>query len=186
MQILSEFCGGRIISRNLWLPRSPDLSPPDFYLWNFWRTCAKSTHTHERNWIKYYATHFKRHCRNSSTDYIKHEEKSECRHLWTRCTLPTHSVTCFLLLFQCNLFYDKHNMYQEWAAWLFEHSVYVHPTSTTNKSSFCIYGSCTNLTANDYFLTHEEADLRNGEVLCFLCGKDWIIKYYLDELRLQS
>jgi hypothetical protein len=22
-------------------------------------------------------------------------------------------------------------------------------------------------------------------VLCFLCGTDWIIKYYLDELRLQ-
>jgi hypothetical protein len=24
-----------------------------------------------------------------------------------------------------------------------------------------------------------------GEVLCFLCGTDWILKYYLDELRLQ-
>ena len=25
--------GSRIISKNLWLPRSPDLTPPDFYLW---------------------------------------------------------------------------------------------------------------------------------------------------------
>jgi hypothetical protein len=24
-----------------------------------------------------------------------------------------------------------------------------------------------------------------GEVLCFLCGTDWIPKYYLDDLRLQ-
>jgi hypothetical protein len=32
MQILGEFFGGRIISRNSWPPRSPDLSPPDFYL----------------------------------------------------------------------------------------------------------------------------------------------------------
>jgi hypothetical protein len=30
MQMLSEFFGGRIISRNLWPPRSSDLSPPDF------------------------------------------------------------------------------------------------------------------------------------------------------------
>jgi hypothetical protein len=35
MQMLSEFLGGRIISRNLCPPRSPDLSPPDFYLWRF-------------------------------------------------------------------------------------------------------------------------------------------------------
>jgi hypothetical protein len=33
MQMLSEFFGGRVISRNLWPPRSPDLSPPDFCLW---------------------------------------------------------------------------------------------------------------------------------------------------------
>jgi hypothetical protein len=35
MQMLSEFFGGCIISRNLWPPRSPDLSPPDLYLWGF-------------------------------------------------------------------------------------------------------------------------------------------------------
>jgi hypothetical protein len=35
MQMLNDFFGGRIISRNLWPPRSPDLSPPDFYLWGF-------------------------------------------------------------------------------------------------------------------------------------------------------
>jgi hypothetical protein len=35
VQVFSEFFGGRIISRNLWPPRSPDLSPPDFYLWGF-------------------------------------------------------------------------------------------------------------------------------------------------------
>jgi hypothetical protein len=35
MEMLSEFFGGRIISRNLWPPRSPDLSPPNFYLWGF-------------------------------------------------------------------------------------------------------------------------------------------------------
>jgi hypothetical protein len=32
MQMLSEFFGSRIISQNLWPPRSPDLSPPDFCL----------------------------------------------------------------------------------------------------------------------------------------------------------
>jgi NADH:ubiquinone oxidoreductase subunit E len=46
------------------------------------------------------------------------------------------------------------------------------------------------LTVNsDYFLkpvNRQPVDLCNSEVLCFLCGTDWIIKYYLDELRLQS
>jgi hypothetical protein len=40
--------------------------------------------------------------------------------------------------------------------------------------------------SSDYFLKHRQpVDLCNGEVLCFLCGTDWIIKYSLDELRLQ-
>jgi hypothetical protein len=37
------------------------------------------------------------------------------------------------------------------------------------------------LTVNsDYFLTQcQPVDLYNGEELCFLCGTDWIPKYYL-------
>jgi hypothetical protein len=39
----------------------------------------------------------------------------------------------------------------------------------------------------DYFLKHHQSlDLCNGEVLCFLCGTEWIIKYYLDQLWLQG
>jgi hypothetical protein len=33
MKILNEISGERVISRNLWPPRSSDLTPPDFYLW---------------------------------------------------------------------------------------------------------------------------------------------------------
>jgi hypothetical protein len=40
---------------------------------------------------------------------------------------------------------------------------------------------------SDYFFKQRQpVDLCNGEVLCFLCGTDWILKYYLDELRLQK
>jgi len=35
MKFLREFFGERIISRPLWPPRSPDLTPPDFYLWRY-------------------------------------------------------------------------------------------------------------------------------------------------------
>jgi hypothetical protein len=44
------------------------------------------------------------------------------------------------------------------------------------------------LTVNsDYFLKqHQPVDLCNGEVCCSLWGTDWNLKYYLDELRLQS
>jgi hypothetical protein len=37
-----------------------------------------------------------------------------------------------------------------------------------------------------HFLKHyKQTDLWNSEVLCFFCGTDWILKYYLDNLRLQ-
>jgi hypothetical protein len=35
MQMMNEFFSGRNISLNLWPPPSPDLSPPDYYLWGF-------------------------------------------------------------------------------------------------------------------------------------------------------
>jgi hypothetical protein len=51
----------------------------------------------------------------------------------------------------------------------------------------CIYGFHMILRVNsEYFLKQRQpVDLCNGEVWCFLCGTDWILKYYLDELRLQ-
>jgi hypothetical protein len=33
MKLLNEIFRERVISRNLWPPRSPDLTPPDFYQW---------------------------------------------------------------------------------------------------------------------------------------------------------
>ena len=33
MAAVGEVFGDRVISRGLWPPRSPDLTPPDFYLW---------------------------------------------------------------------------------------------------------------------------------------------------------
>jgi hypothetical protein len=33
MTLLSEIFGNRVISKDLWPPRSPDLSLPDYYLW---------------------------------------------------------------------------------------------------------------------------------------------------------
>jgi hypothetical protein len=37
-------------------------------------------------------------CRNSSPGCIKHEEKSECMHRWTRWAFPTHDITLFFLI----------------------------------------------------------------------------------------
>jgi hypothetical protein len=65
--------------------------------------------------------------------------------------------------------------------------VTICPSCFNSQSSFCIYGFRMILTVNcDYLLEQREpVDLCDGEVLCFLCGTDWILKYYLDELRLQ-
>jgi hypothetical protein len=32
---LQRFFGKRIVGRGIWPPRSPDLTPPDFFLWGF-------------------------------------------------------------------------------------------------------------------------------------------------------
>jgi hypothetical protein len=33
--LLQEFVGESIVGRGLWPPRSPDITPPDFFLWGF-------------------------------------------------------------------------------------------------------------------------------------------------------
>ncbi|KAJ4426719.1 hypothetical protein ANN_26518 [Periplaneta americana] len=35
MELIASFFDDRIISRNLWPPRSPDLTTPDFFLWGY-------------------------------------------------------------------------------------------------------------------------------------------------------
>jgi hypothetical protein len=46
-------------------------------------------------WTKYWAVHFKCHCRNSIPGYIRHEEKSECVHCRMQRTFPTLNITLF-------------------------------------------------------------------------------------------
>jgi hypothetical protein len=66
--------------------------------------------------------------------------------------------------------------------------VYVPATLIICKSVFFICGFCTILGASRYyFLKQHQTDyLCNGEVLCFLCGMDWILQHYLDECRLRK
>jgi hypothetical protein len=64
------------------------------------------------------------HCRNSLLGCIKHEEKHEYMYRWMWWIFPTLNITLFFVFwFQCNLFFYKQNMCQEWVAWLFDHSV---------------------------------------------------------------
>ena len=35
MAEIQSFFGDRVISKGLWPPRSPDLSPPDYFLWRY-------------------------------------------------------------------------------------------------------------------------------------------------------
>jgi hypothetical protein len=48
------------------------------------------------------------HCRNSSPSCIKHEEKSEWKHRWTRWTFSTLNITMFFVFwFNIIYFFDK-------------------------------------------------------------------------------
>ena len=43
LSMLQEFFGDRTISRGIWPPRSPDLTPPDYFLWGYLKEQCYST-----------------------------------------------------------------------------------------------------------------------------------------------
>jgi hypothetical protein len=43
MEMLKQFFDDRIISKNLWPPRSPDLTPPDYFLWGYLKQIVYSS-----------------------------------------------------------------------------------------------------------------------------------------------
>jgi hypothetical protein len=49
MKLLNEIFGERVISRNLWPPHSPDLTPPDFYLWRATKSALYRDRPHTFN-----------------------------------------------------------------------------------------------------------------------------------------
>jgi hypothetical protein len=65
--------------------------------------------------------------------------------------------------------------------------IHIPPALTMNKSAFfiCVFRMILWINIDYFHKQHQPVDLCNGGVLCFLCGTDWIVKYYLDELRLQ-
>jgi hypothetical protein len=52
MKLLNEIFGERVVSRNVWPPRSPDLTPPDFYLWEAAKSAVYRDRPHTLNEIK--------------------------------------------------------------------------------------------------------------------------------------
>jgi hypothetical protein len=46
MAYLESVFAGRLISKGLWPPRSPDLSPPDFFVWGHLKDTVYSNHPH--------------------------------------------------------------------------------------------------------------------------------------------
>jgi hypothetical protein len=55
---LNEIFGERVISRNLWPPRSPDLTPRDFYLWGAAKSAAYRDRPRTLNELKTAITAF--------------------------------------------------------------------------------------------------------------------------------
>jgi hypothetical protein len=52
MKLLNEIFGERVISRKLWPPRSPDPTPPDFYLWGAGKSAVCCDHPRTLNELK--------------------------------------------------------------------------------------------------------------------------------------
>jgi hypothetical protein len=52
MKLLNEIFGERVISRHLWPPRLPNLTPPDFYLWGAAKSALYRDRTRTLNELK--------------------------------------------------------------------------------------------------------------------------------------
>jgi hypothetical protein len=108
IQMLSVFFGGRIISRNLWPPWSPDLLPPNFCLWGVLKENVYKNNPHTLEELKQDI----KLCISNVTAETLHRAASdmrkrvECIDRWTRSTFPTLNITLFFVFwFQCNLFF---------------------------------------------------------------------------------
>jgi hypothetical protein len=44
MEMFKQFFDDRIISKNLWPPRSPDITPSDYFLWGYLKQVVYSNH----------------------------------------------------------------------------------------------------------------------------------------------
>ncbi|KAJ4429843.1 hypothetical protein ANN_22047 [Periplaneta americana] len=56
MELIASFFDDRIISRNLWPPRSPDLTTPDFFLWGYLKDRVYATHPQTLDYLKHNIT----------------------------------------------------------------------------------------------------------------------------------
>jgi len=57
---------------------------------------------------------------------------------------------------------------------------------TISNSAFCVCGfrMVFRINSDYFFKQHWPAEFCNADVLCFLCGTDWILKYYSQKHRL--
>jgi hypothetical protein len=65
MVFLKDMFPGRVISQGLWPPRSPDLSPPDFFLWGHLKSVVYLKHPQT---LADFQAHIKHYVANISQD----------------------------------------------------------------------------------------------------------------------
>jgi hypothetical protein len=58
MALLDEVFADRLISTTIWLPRSPDVSPPDFFLWGAMKNSVYSNNPHTIDDLKMAITEY--------------------------------------------------------------------------------------------------------------------------------
>jgi len=58
MALLDEVFVDRIISKTIWPPRSPDLSPPDFFLWGAMKNSVYSNNPYTVDELKMAITEY--------------------------------------------------------------------------------------------------------------------------------
>jgi hypothetical protein len=85
VELLSVICEECVVSRNLWPPRSPDLTPPNLYLWEAAKSAVYRDRPHTLNELK-----------TAITDYIRNISQADLQKLfankikWVQACIDAH------------------------------------------------------------------------------------------------
>jgi hypothetical protein len=163
MKLLNEIFGECVICRNLWPPRSPDLNPPDFYLWRAAKSAVYCDLPCMLNELKTAVTAYIRNISQADLQKVfanKIKRVQACidvrghhfQHKWT-VTFRTH---CSMRL-EIYFFFNFSILYLVWKLlylvfYYLTHNFQILPLSKTLYPNPIVYGSYIMLITHAHFL----------------------------------
>jgi len=131
--LLDAVVADRIISKTIWPPRSPDLSPPIFFLWGVMKNSVYSNDPHTIDELKMAITEYIQYVDHAILNMVFEntvQHVNECLNVW-RLAGDTLNITCSFL-------YCNHQVHRDFLITLYsDYMLYLqYPSVSVSCSSF--------------------------------------------------